>query len=140
MAAAQQIVEVHDIAELATVRHDLGLYLQSCSLPAQASYELLTCLQEASMNALRFGASPRGVQISVKVGPREILITVRDHGDGLELRRVSDPPPDSLSESGRGLFLLCALMDRVEFRVKNGTEVRLYKWLAPPSTPHVHLA
>jgi anti-sigma regulatory factor (Ser/Thr protein kinase) len=134
------MVEVYDIAELAAVRHDLGLQLQTYSLPAEVTYDLLTCVQEASMNALRFGASPWGVQISVTADPNEILVTVRDHGTGLDLKRLTNLPPDPMSEAGRGLFLLAALMDRVEFRVEDGTEVRLHKLLAPESAHPSHVA
>ena len=93
MKAEKQMVEVYDIAELAVVRRDLGLQLQTYSLPAEVTYDLLTCVQEASMNALRFGASPWGVQISVTVDPSEVLITVRDHGAGLDLERLTNLPP-----------------------------------------------
>jgi anti-sigma regulatory factor (Ser/Thr protein kinase) len=58
---------VHHIAELGTVRHDLDLYLRRSSLPDEVTYDLLTCVKEASKNALRFAASPCGVQISVRV-------------------------------------------------------------------------
>ena len=140
MKATQQMLEVHDVAELAVARHDLSLYLESCSLPAEATYDLLICVQEASKNALRFAASPWGVQISVIVAPHEILATVRDHGAGLDLERLSGRPPDPLSEAGRGLFLLTVLMDRVDFRVDDGTEVRLHKSLPAGVTTGRHAA
>jgi anti-sigma regulatory factor (Ser/Thr protein kinase) len=123
----QQVVEVHDVAELAAARHDMALFLHSHSLPAAVAYDLLTCVHEAAKNALHFAASPCGVQISVSVGPREVLATVRDHGAGLDLERVPTLQPDPFSEAGRGLFLLLTLMDHVEFRIVGGTEVRLHK-------------
>lgn len=131
MQAEQRTVEVHGIAELAAVRRDLSLYLRSRSLPARVTYDLVTCVQEASKNALRFAATPHGVQITVMVGRNEVLVTVRDHGAGLGLKPVGNLPPDPWSESGRGLFLLGALMDRVEFGFEGGTEVRLHKSLPP---------
>ena len=39
------------------------------------------------------------------------------------------PEPDAYCESGRGLYFMVALMDRVEFRVAGGTQVRLHKLL-----------
>jgi len=126
---AGQTVELHDIAELGAARHELELYLNGHSLPAELTYDLLTCVQEASKNALRFAATPCGVHVSVTVDAGEILVTVCDHGAGLDLGRISELPPDPLSESGRGLFLLRTLMDEVEFRVNGGTEVRLRKRL-----------
>ena len=140
MKPEQHKLEVHDIAELAAARHGLGLYLQRCALPAEVTYDLLVCVQEASENALRFAASPWGVQISVIVAPNEILATVRDHGAGLDLKRLTGRPPDPMSEAGRGLFLLTALMDRVEFRVEDGTEVRLHKLLPLGVTTDSHAA
>lgn len=126
-----RMVEVHSLAQLSAVRADLKTKLDGCSLPAGTVYDLLTCIQEAAKNALRFAPSPRGVQISVKVGPAEVLVTVRDHGAGLDREGLRDLVPDPLSESGRGLFLLESLMDAVEFRIAGGTEVRLHKLLAP---------
>jgi serine/threonine-protein kinase RsbW len=127
--AEPQTIEVHDVAELAAARHELALHLESCSLPADVAYDLLTCVQEASKNALRFAAGPCGVQIWLRVDPDEVLATVRDHGAGLDLQQLTDLPPAPLSEAGRGLFLLRTLMDDVEFKVKGGTEVRLHKRL-----------
>jgi anti-sigma regulatory factor (Ser/Thr protein kinase) len=132
--AESQTVEVHDIADLAAARHELEFYLRGHSLPADLTYDLLTCVQEASKNALRFAATPCGVRVSVAVGSSEILVTVRDHGSGLDLERLTGLPPDPLSESGRGLFLLQTLMDQVEFCVEEGTEVRLRKRRPPKET------
>ena len=134
------MVEVHDNAELAAARHNLGVYLRRCSLPEEITYDLLTCVQEASKNALRFAATPYGVQISISVEPSEIQVSVRDYGAGIDFEQVSDLPPDPLSESGRGLFLLRTLMDEVEVRVEGGTEVKLHKRLPGQATAESHAA
>ena len=134
------MLEVHDVAQLAAIRHVLRLYFESYSLPAEVTYALLTCTQEASKNALRYAASPWGVQISVSVWPDEILVTVADHGAGLDLAAATGSQPDPMSESGRGLFLLRSLMDVVEFRVAGGTEVRMRKALPPVAPADSHAA
>jgi anti-sigma regulatory factor (Ser/Thr protein kinase) len=118
---------VQHIAQLGQVRYDLGLYLEDRALPEGTAYDVLTCVQEASKNALRFGATRYGVQISLAVAGDEVVVTVRDHGPGLDLELLDGSPPDPLGEAGRGLFLLLALMDDVEVRVDGGTEVRLRK-------------
>jgi anti-sigma regulatory factor (Ser/Thr protein kinase) len=133
-------VDVHELAGLGAARRELEFYLLDHALPAALTYDLLTCVQEASKNALRFAATPCGVRVSVTVGSDEILVTVRDHGSGLDLERLTELPPDPLSESGRGLFLLHALMDEVEFRVDDGTEVRLHKKLRPESALRIEAA
>ncbi len=94
-----QTVEVHDIADLAAARHQLKFFLRRHSLPSELTYDLLTCVQEASKNALRFGATPCGVRVSVAVGSSEILVTVRDHGPGLDLS--PSPEPESPRRSPR---------------------------------------
>ena len=125
--AQTQMFEIHHVAELSRVRCDLDSYFDDCSLPADLKYDLLTCVQEASKNAVRFADTPCGVNISVAVDTGEVVVTVRDHGVGLDPELLSELPPDPFSESGRGLFLLRALMDEVEFRIEEGTEVRLRK-------------
>ncbi len=137
---AEQTVELHDIAELGAARHELELYLHGHSLPAELTYDLLTCVQEAAKNALRFAATPCGVHVSVTVDAGEIQVSVRDYGAGIDFEQVSDLPPDPLSESGRGLFLLRTLMDEVEVRVEGGTEVKLHKRLPGQATAESHAA
>jgi anti-sigma regulatory factor (Ser/Thr protein kinase) len=129
MKAQTQTFEIHHVAELSQVRCDLDSYFDECSLSADLKYDLLTCVQEASKNAVRFADTPCGVHVSVTVDAAEVLVTVRDHGVGLDLEQLTDLPPDPLSESGRGLFLLRVLMDEVEFLVDEGTEVRLRRRL-----------
>ena len=130
------MVIAHDITDfrgLRTARNTLRLYLENRSLPADVTYDLLTCVQEACKNALRFGDSPRGVRASVAIGRGEVVATVRDYGAGLTAGPPTGAPPDPDSESGRGLFLITTLMDRVEFRVNHGTRVRMHKRL--PARP-----
>lgn len=136
----EQTIEVRDVGELQAARHDLGLFLQRLPLASGASYDLLTCVQEAAKNALRFAQSPDGVRIVATASQSEVVISVRDHGTGLDLARLDDRMPDPLCESGRGLSLLVALMDKVEFRIERGTEVRLHKALRPRSRPRDHAA
>jgi serine/threonine-protein kinase RsbW len=47
----------------------------------------------------------------------EVLITVRDEGDGFDDSEVADPtdPHRPLFSNGRGIYLIRALMDEVRF-------------------------
>jgi serine/threonine-protein kinase RsbW len=58
----------------------------------------------------------------------EVLITVRDEGEGFDSRAVPDPtvPQRRLLPDGCGLHLMKALMDEVSFE-ENGTVVRMRK-------------
>jgi anti-sigma regulatory factor (Ser/Thr protein kinase) len=93
------------------------------------------------MNALRFAAGPRGVRAWIVIGRDEIVATVRDYGDGLAFgTSVTCPQPDAYCESGRGLFLMVELMDRVEFRVAGGTQIRLHKLLPTHPVAEIRVA
>lgn len=129
MKAERQMIVTHDIAELPAARDELRLYLEQRRLPADVTYDLLTCVQEACKNALRFADSSRGVRTRVVVGEGEIVAIVRDYGTGLAPGSLPARLPDPDCESGRGLFLMQTLMDRVELRVDHGTELRLHKLL-----------
>ncbi len=129
MNLERQTLVAHDTTELAAARDELRLYCESRRLPADVTYDLLTCVQEACKNALRFADSPRGVHARVVIRSDEIVATIRDFGAGLTPASLPSAPPDPDSESGRGLFLLRALMDRVELKVDHGTELRLHKLL-----------
>ena len=62
----------------------------------------------------------------------KLTVFVRDCGSGFDLERIEDPlSPESLMKPcGRGIFLMRALMDEVEYKIDEncGTEVRLVKY------------
>jgi serine/threonine-protein kinase RsbW len=62
----------------------------------------------------------------------EVLISVRDEGEGFDSRVVPDPTEARrlLLTHGRGLHLMKALMDEVSFE-ENGTVVRMRKRMKP---------
>ncbi len=130
----------HGLRDLRRMREELRLYLEGRALPPEVTYDLLTCTQEACKNALRFAGTPRGVHASILILPNEVVVTVRDFGAGLTVMPASSPPADPYSESGRGLFLMAALMDRVEFQVGDGTQVRLHKLLPLAGAAALELA
>ena len=59
-----------------------------------------------------------------------ITVSIQDEGDGFNEKTIANPlePENLLKESGRGIFIVRALMDEVDFiRSKKGTTVRLVK-------------
>lgn len=62
----------------------------------------------------------------------EVLITIRDEGEGFDSGAVPDPsePQRLLLTHGRGLYLMRTLMDEISFE-KNGTVVRMRKRMNP---------
>ncbi len=96
--------------------------------------KLMVSLTEAVNNAIIHGnrSDPRRkVTVMCESVPGWLLLVVNDQGEGFDPAVVDSPlkKENLLRESGRGIFLMRTLMDRVEFeRVKGGYQVRL--WLA----------
>src|SRR5580658_7679024 len=91
-------------------------------------------LREALANAVVHGNKEdlqKKVQIDCHVNPgRELSFVIRDEGSGFDPSEVPDPTKakNILSEKGRGILLMKALMDEVHFD-DGGREVRLQKFL-----------
>lgn len=89
-------------------------------------------LQEAVANAIRHGCGgdvTKKLQCSVTCDAAgEVVITVRDPGDGFDPTAVADPlhPENILKPSGRGIFLINGLMDDVRY-ADGGREVQMRK-------------
>ena len=89
-------------------------------------------LTEAVANAIRHGCRgdiTKRVQCSVGCFESdEVLIVVRDPGEGFDPGGVPDPldPANTFNPSGRGIFLMRAFMDHVVFAA-GGREVQMRK-------------
>jgi anti-sigma regulatory factor (Ser/Thr protein kinase) len=89
-------------------------------------------LQEAVANAIRHGCrgdSSKQLQCSVLCSESgEVVITVRDPGNGFDPTVLADPlePANILKASGRGIFLINGLMDDVQF-ADGGRELQMRK-------------
>lgn len=104
-------------------------------------------VREAVINAMTHGNGrdvARDVVLVFSVGPREIEIRVTDQGQGFDPTMLPDPtdPENLLRTSGRGLLLIRAFCDAVDFLRHDGRgmEVVLHKRLdlhgsAPAAAP-----
>ena len=97
----------------------------------EAVFAIKLALEEAMTNAVKHGngnQDSKEVTIRFSVNAQRTVIIVRDQGTGFAPEQVPDPTmPDRLSlPSGRGIMLMRAYMDDVEYR-DNGCEVCLIK-------------
>ena len=89
--------------------------------------------REAAANAVLHGnqSDPgKHVTAAFAISPDSLTISIADQGEGLDPETLPDPlaPENLLRPSGRGIFLMRALMDEVKFRTLNpGTEITLIK-------------
>ena len=119
-----------DVSELAAARRQLSAFLQDLDLEREVVDSVLLCVQEACKNAIRFSGSPKGIDLTVTLKEGAVHTVVRDYGAGFDLSFQTDEAPDPFRDSGRGLFLIHALMDHVEIFGSAGTEVRMCKAVA----------
>lgn len=86
-------------------------------------------LTEALSNAILFGGGEehdRPVRVELRIRRGEVRASVSDRGGGFDPAAVPDPrlPENLVKPSGRGVFLMRALMDEVRFN-EAGNEVTL---------------
>lgn len=96
-------------------------------------------LTEAISNAILFGSADdpgRRVRVELRVRPGEVRARVSDEGDGFDPAAVPDPrlPENIAKVSGRGIFLMRALMDEVRFN-DAGNAVSMVLRDEAPATP-----
>ena len=89
--------------------------------------------REAAINACKHGnkfAEDKRVRATLDRTADTLKICISDQGDGLDPDTLPDPldPANLLRSSGRGVFLMRAIMDEVHFRqLQPGTQVTLIK-------------
>ena len=89
--------------------------------------------REAAINAVKHGngfAPDKKVTATLQRTADSMLVRIADEGKGLNPDSLPDPldPQNLLRDSGRGVFLMRALMNEVHFRqLDPGTEVTLIK-------------
>ena len=99
-------------------------------------------VRETVVNAITHGnhSDPRKIVyidfgIDPPENPYDLVVRVRDQGNGFDPCVLSDPlsPENVLKASGRGIFLIRQFMDDVSIQRarEGGTEVRMLKHIRP---------
>ena len=107
-------------------------FVEQCGTAKEAEEGIEIAISEALANAMIHGNhenQEKQVHIVCRCSmDGEVLISVRDEGEGFDSRAVPDPTEAQrlLLTHGRGLHLMKALMDEVSFE-ENGTVVRMRK-------------
>ncbi len=90
---------------------------------------------EAGTNAIRHGNGndpEKTALFRFSLEKDKLIVYVKDCGSGFDPEEVGDPlsPENFMKPCGRGIFLMHALMDEVDYDVEDesGTEVRLVKY------------
>ncbi|HEY8340898.1 MAG TPA: ATP-binding protein [Egibacteraceae bacterium] len=119
-------------ARFVSLMRDVASTLMShLGTPDESAQDILVAVSEACANAVRHATGSHGYDVSVHVGEDGCVIDVIDRGPGLP----AEPPrseADLDAEAGRGLLLMRALVDELQFiREDDGHRLRLTKRWGP---------
>lgn len=89
----------------------------------QEAFAVNMAIIEAINNAIEHGNKQdpqKQVHVSCRISSRHIAISVRDEGDGFDLKKIPDPRTEERMEipSGRGILLMRSFMSNVKFNEK----------------------
>ena len=122
------------VATLAQSIEPVRAFLQGHKIDQRAVRDILLCVHEACVNAIRHSGSDDDIDVRLSLGEGLAHLLVADKGGGLDLSRCDPHRRPSPAESGgRGLYLMACLMDEIEISLDGGTELRMTKRLPPTS-------
>ena len=103
----------------------------------ESLHKIGMAVRESMVNAVVHGnrySARKKVHLRVSRAPDHVAVVVRDEGEGFEFENLPDPLSEEnlLRQSGRGLLLMQAFVDRLDVRrhEAGGTEVRMVKYLS----------
>lgn len=112
-------------------------YARKAGFDEDTACQIAMISREAAANAVLHGNKKdpkKKVRAKFSVTNDALSIQVADEGAGFDPAEVPDPlsPEGLLKPSGRGIFLMRAIMDEVNFRqLSPGTEITLIKHRNP---------
>jgi len=107
--------------------------LERLEVPEQKCCEVGLAVQEALANAVVHGCGndpSKQVRCQLQSDPLgRILISVADPGPGFSPNLVPNPnsQENAYADHGRGVYLICQLMDEVHFE-RSGSEIKMWKY------------
>lgn len=94
----------------------------------ESATAVVLAVNEAVANVMRHsygGDTTRPIRIACRGDGEMIEVRICDHGKEAEFLSREILPPDELRVGGRGLFMIRALMDEIEYRREDGRN-RMY--------------
>ena len=120
-----------DLAASRDVHKSIMDRVEAQKYDEQSTFAIRLALEEGLMNAIKHGNkhdASKTVHVEAKVTPKATEITIEDQGKGFHREEVPDPcaVENLLKCSGRGILLMEAYMDKVEYS-NGGRKVRMVK-------------
>jgi len=107
--------------------------LETRNIDESALFDIRLCVEETVRNAIEHGNVKdrrSKVKINYRISGDRFTIEVEDEGAGFDYKSLPDPTHEEnlMKNSGRGVYLVRRLMDKVEFNEK-GNKVKLTKYM-----------
>ncbi|WP_232298762.1 ATP-binding protein [Granulicella tundricola] len=121
------------LASVQTVEESTESFAREAGFDEDDASQIAMVAREAAVNAVVHGNkydTAKHVTFSCALTDQELRVQVADEGPGLDPESIPNPlaPENLLRSSGRGVFLMKAIMDEVHFRqLTPGTEITLVK-------------
>jgi serine/threonine-protein kinase RsbW len=109
-------------------------FAQRAGFPEDELGNISLAAREAAVNAVMHGNHQqpgKRVEVSLEITEDALIIRVADQGAGFDPGSLPDPsaPENILRQCGRGIFLIRAFVDELNFRrLDSGTELTLIKY------------
>ena len=122
-----------DLASVDPVEAKAELLAREAGFDEDTASQIAMVAREAVINAILHGNKKdpaQQVHCSFELNDESLRIKIADEGPGLDPDTVPDPlaPENILRSSGRGIFLMRAIMDEVHFhQLEPGTEIEMIK-------------
>lgn len=112
------------------IRRLAAQILRAFGVAADSIHDVELAISEACANVIQHAVDSEGYEVSIELAADRCAITVLDRGEGFDATRVNDQDDDD-AESGRGLTLMRALVDNLNFvsEPKIGAVVHMVKQL-----------
>ena len=118
----------------ADLREAVEVVSERYGLAGEERFDLKLAATEALTNALKGTPETQAVEVTLAGEDGAVTVEVLDRGVFSALRAALAPGPEA--EGGRGIALMLALLDDLDFeQTPTGTRVRLTKRRAPVSAP-----
>lgn len=101
-------------------------YNISSEIYGKALLAVIECVNNAIIHGNNSDAS-KDIKIDYEVNDKELIFTISDQGAGFDFHSLPDPtlPENILKVSGRGIFLMKNLSDKLEFN-DLGNEISIH--------------
>lgn len=109
--------------EMQKVEDFLRRIFDRMQFPEESFNKVLLCVSEAVINSIEHGNrhhQGKYVNVFVNCYENDLIVEVKDEGEGFDYKEISDPTSDEniRNERGRGIFIIRSLSNELMFKDK----------------------